>query len=424
MYKLDYKTYCNIDTLNNIKIIDRYITKDMSLRKYNDVVIVPTCKDRIDQGEMYDLSGSIVNDVNSNINYENRLDIKLEQQSKLNCYEKPILYLGAIPNCWGHFITDGLSKMWFLLSSHYQTLKDGCEVFVVIPYYDKEEIPRPLQNIINLLLGYNIQIKNITESRIYKEVYIPENSLFIKNGCRRYTKLYYDTVNQLISRVDIRKYKTYDKIYLSRSNWVHVNPDFGETDIEKSFNKVGYNSISPEKYSINEQIALFYNAKSIVSTSGSLAHNSLFCKEGTEIIVLRKCSSDSLDYQQMIDQMKNHNVTYIDCNLTLFVDQNVGLGPFFLYINDKLVSFFKDKYSFNIKGNFNSKRYMEYVKLCFKRGNIFYRTPQYNDLSDYSYIKLTSELREERNMFFYLKKYVLPNNIICHLKKYYCKIKR
>ena len=270
-------------------------------------------------------------------------------------------------------------------------------VSCVIPYHS--QVSSALTSLISYILNKDIKLENITNIRRYKKVLILDNSIFIEGGIRKYTIEYKTLIEKICSKINVSNNSKYDKIYLSRSNWIHVNPEFGESAIEKAFNKVGYKSISPEKYTFEEQLKMFMNAQSIVSTSGSLAHNSLFCKEGSEIIILRKSSSDCLDYQQMIDQMKNHKVTYIDCNLSVFLTEHVGLGPFFLYINDKLSKFFKDRFSITINENFSSKQFLEYSLLCMKRSDFFYRNPSHNELSEYLYKKMADELKNEMNIY-------------------------
>ena len=425
MSHFDFITYCNEDTIKNILPQNRSSERKLSIREFNDVIILPSESSFGEyQGEICDYRGNLISDINSNVNYRDittKIDI-----STLNigeCEEELCIYLGSIPNCWGHFITDGLSKLWWIKNNITSEILK--QILVVIPYNTK--VPKSYILLLTYILGVELNIKIVDRIKRYNKVLIPDNAIFIGEDGRTYTTEYKALIENICSNVTIPSKLKYDNIYLSRSNWIHVNPEFGESAIEKAFNKVGYKSISPEKYTFEEQLAMFMNAKSIVSTSGSLAHNSLFCKEGTEIIILRKSSSDCLDYQQMIDQMKNHKVTYIDCNLSVFLTEHVGLGPFFLYINDKLSKFFKDRFSININENFSSKQFLEYSLLCMKRNDFFYRNPSHNELGEYLYKKMSEELRNEKNIYkriYNIIDVLGLNSIKSTFKKIYYKIKR
>ena len=65
----------------------------------------------------------------------------------------------------------------------------------------------------------------------------------------------------------------------------------------------------------------------------------------------------------------------------LFVDENVNLGPFFMYINDNVIRFFKDRYNISVQNNFDVNQYLEYTKLCFAKDNFYRRNRIYNGYS-------------------------------------------
>lgn len=396
--QIDFKTYCDPDTERDIRVFDRFSKKNLQVYNYSNITILPSCNSvAIDcDGEIVQEDGTIINGVNSNVNYPYLIDNICTHTTESKIENTPIVYLGTIINCWGHYFTDGFSKMWFFFTDEWEQISKGnVKVCFVSPYRKLKEAPAPWLELIRLL-GLNITPQPINEYCKYKSVYVPDNSIYMYQRHRVYTKEYKQIVERLLMPVIPYNYGNFEKIYLSRKNWINGNADFGENAIERLFNKVGYVSICPEKYSIKEQLAIFKTAKSVVSTSGSLALNVIFCNNGIELIELRK-GMGSPDYQLMINQLKNHRITFIDCHLTLFVDENVALGPFFLYINDNLVRFFRDKYNLIVKNNFNIKQYLEYCRLCFAKENFYKRHRPYNEYSDFYYKKLTEEILSHKN---------------------------
>ena len=101
----------------------------------------------------------------------------------------------------------------------------------------------------------------------------------------------------------------------------------------------GYEIIHPLKLSIDEQLNILANCESFVSQVGSIAHNTLFVKDGTECVFIPRTSDGATNnYQAAINQMRNLNATYIDSTLTIFG----GLGPYCYIVSENLRKHFND----------------------------------------------------------------------------------
>ena len=124
--------------------------------------------------------------------------------------------------------------------------------------------------------------------------------------------------------------------------------EIGEKEIEKFFNNNGYYSISPEQLSLTEQIQFFRDSKEIVCISGTLPHNIMFADKGKNIIIINKTYKLN-KHQEIINQAKNANVTYLDLHISLF-PVAYGKGPFIMTINKNLQRFAQDRtYDLKIK---------------------------------------------------------------------------
>ena len=120
MSYFDFVTYCNEDTIKNIVPKNRFSDRKLSIRTLKDVIIIPADSSFGEyQGEICDRNGKIINGVNSNVDYENLNNVDISQLIIDDTIEESCIYLGAIPNCWGHFITDGISKIYNLNELEY-----------------------------------------------------------------------------------------------------------------------------------------------------------------------------------------------------------------------------------------------------------------------------------------------------------------
>ena len=169
-------------------------------------------------------------------------------------------------------------------------------------------------------------------------MYFPEPCFsYDKENCQRFfTKEYVDIVNCLESDICPAEYK---KIYFTRSG-ILDKKDFGEKKIEDLFERNGYKILHPEKMSFDEQISLLKGCDSFACTEGSVSHNVIFCKDKTDVVIIRKCNMIN-GYQMALNSLRDFSVTYIDSNKTVPANKrHPYLGPFFLYMSDLLADYF------------------------------------------------------------------------------------
>ncbi|MEG1586938.1 MAG: glycosyltransferase family 61 protein, partial [Bacteroidales bacterium] len=81
------------------------------------------------------------------------------------------------------------------------------------------------------------------------------------------------------------------RIFLTRKNTSHRH--FNENEVFSLLQGYGFESVAPEEYSIEDQIALFHNAEVIVGGTGAAFTNLLFCSYGCKVICLQHIIADS-----------------------------------------------------------------------------------------------------------------------------------
>lgn len=259
-----------------------------------------------------------------------------------------VIYIGYFCGIWGHILTDCLKKLWFLFSPEGKKfLQKGYKIIYVT--MDNKPLPRCCNEIFHLT-GIEINdCQRVSEIFSFQNVIVPDNSLYVKARRRYFTKEYADIIARIENNVineNNENFKKYKKIYLTRTQ-LEFNKDFGESIVEQEFRKNGFKIISPEKYSVTQQISFMLNADVVVATEGSISHNVIFCRPQTNIVILRK-SNYANGYTLVINECKNLNVTYIDANHTINLKNSPKWGgPFYLcvtrhlrkYLNKSVVVF-------------------------------------------------------------------------------------
>lgn len=276
------------------------------------------------------LEGSLTFEVKRNC----QIDRYNVHQINSNCSGK-VIYLGDYLNIWGHCITDNLKKLWFIrtdIGKDY--IKKGYRLICTL-----FNATRLSPNFIKLLeyLGIDAKLIDIVPyGTSFEEIIIPQDSL---GESHKSYKEFEDTINIIRDQIPIDPTLP-QKVYFSRSR-LNNGRDFGEKNIEEVFAKLGYCIIYPEQLPLEKQLLLLKNCKEFAATEGSVSHVMMFCQDGVKCNIIRKTVSFN-GYQFTINSIRKVIVCYIDAHLSLFQIFDNSFGPFFLYVNDNVVSFAND----------------------------------------------------------------------------------
>ena len=254
--------------------------------------------------------------------------------------DEEVMYGNFFYKHWGHFIIDIVNRLWYLVK--YQKINKIKIIFTT--YINSNiKIDGNYRKFLNLFGIKDENIILINEPTKFKKVIIPESSIY---PGKYYTNEYIDIFNKVSENVEISS-DIDKKIYLSRRNFKKAkNKEKGEEDIEKFFNMNGYISVSPEKIPLEKQIQYFRDSEEIVCINGTLSHNFIFANENKKSVIINKTYKLNKN-QEMINQAKKIDVTYIDSHISL-LPIAYGKGPFILNFNENLIQFAKDReYNYN-----------------------------------------------------------------------------
>ena len=253
---------------------------------------------------------------------------------------KRVIYLGNVVNCFGHFFTDNLRKVWFLKTTQGKKLiEEGAEIV-----YTTDQAPLiPVAFEIWKMAGVDLsRARLIDKLTRFDVVYIPDNCFF-EIEAKLYTPEWAELVESI--KENAIKSRPYSSEFGNSSRRVYLTrvgidnrskTEIGEREIVKVFKRRGYEIVSPEKLSICEQICLMDGCSHLVATEGSVAHLSLFCKPKTEVVILCKANYNN-DYQNVINEYADLNVTYVESHKSVMASKEAPWGgPFYLCVTKYL----------------------------------------------------------------------------------------
>ncbi len=287
---------------------------------------------------------------------------------RLKVQEKKVVYLGAFPAHYGHFIFEGLSRVWikkFFNPNEY--------LFIYISILNKNS---HLLEILSLLGIPDSNILKIDRPTKFKEIIIPEPSI-------RLNDYYFNEFKESVAFNYKNKQNHFSKkIFFTRYN--KNGRSFGHSFIEKFMQRNGYEIINPENYSLVNICKVLENCSHFASTSGTNMANSIFLPEGSKIICFNR-SSHVHPLQIMIDKMMDFDAQYVDCHLN-FPKINFSSGPYFFWPSNE---FFKFSNRFHKN---NIKVFIFFSYLC-------------SLIKEILYYLIIAFLRKIKNLILYKKKY-------------------
>jgi hypothetical protein len=233
-------------------------------------------------------------------------------KTKLNHIDEDVLFMGVLPNHFGHVMLDIASCLWPLLDPKHHGKK--------IVFLEEIENARPLANFI-ALFGIPLEsILFVQEPVQFKTVHIPQPALNLyleetftpKGYANPIIRDIYARINENVKGAPAFPPK---KVYFSRTRLNGGIRCFGEQQIENIFAKNGYSVFYPETMSFEDQIRVVRNADSYACVNGTLMHHSLFMKDGSEMIVLERGRINSNNHQPALNKIKNIKMVSVSASL-------------------------------------------------------------------------------------------------------------
>lgn len=283
--------------------------------------------------------------------------------------DKEVVFLGLYMGSFGHCITEGLNRLWFLLKNN--SINNYCYISQV----DSDDY-------YNLFKLFGIKSENIiriTKNTQFKKIIIPFASMRLYD---KYSDEYKETINKICNNIKPSKDK---KIYISRTRDVIASTQtIGEENIENIFKKNGFKILYPAFEKLETVISYMKGAEIVAGVVGTNMHNILFAKDNIKTINLNR-SNNIIKFQIVIDKMKNNEAYYVDSYYQPIPTNTLSAVPFLIYPTNYTKKFFKD---FGIKYNINRKKLYKQFPFDLTKYLYQYHKSVYNNIdNDTSVIK-------------------------------------
>ena len=270
---------------------------------------------------------------------------------------KTVIYLGMFYPVWGHVLTGNLYRIWFLNSEVFKREFKNCPI-VFISWRGRRlkrypNFPRLLE-----LLGVDVdKLQLIDQPTQFDKIILPDESMY-RDGYRKITAEYRETIDLIRDfALKNRTPTSSKKVY-----YFYGKNQTGEERLAEYFKSKGYDIISPEKLSFDEQLNVMINADSFASTLGSCSHNSIFLRDNAETIFIPRAVDTFTSYQPTLDAVHPLNANYIDSTLSVFNERH---SAHCFIIGERLKKFFGD--TFDGYDDEDFKAFLEYFKLAAKK---------------------------------------------------------
>lgn len=272
-----------------------------------------------------------------------------------------VIYLGLWFNVWGHAITDNIRRLWFLKSDAFKKEFKNCPL-VYLPWEGRPlESQQNFRRLLEILEVKVNELQPITQPTQFDKIILPDESIFY-DGKYKFTAEYRETIEHVRAfalknlLLDLHK-----NIYYFHGKKLQI----GEERLAEYFKSKGYEIISPEKLTFDEQLSLLINCKSFATTIGSCAHNSIFLRDGVEAIFILR-SPNRFTRQMTLSYVNALKANYVDSSLSLFCS---GDHYHCYIISEQLKRFFGDKFNGYEEEDF--KTFLKYVKNSMRQGRNF-----------------------------------------------------
>lgn len=285
--------------------------------EYNDAIVLPVVK-ILDDNVTYRRGGV----VDSSGNYVELSQTKSRAVGKYAVKEyefidEKVVYCGFFYKSWGHFITEGVSRLWYALNND-----ESIDAYVFI--VEKDEIQSFSGNYLEYLklLGIADKVRIINKATKFRTIIVPEEGFALNNY---YTELFvkmYEFINN--KGLSLYSGPKFDNVFFSKrkceiSIMAHLNEKF----VDDFFAKNGFKIFYPEQLSLIDTIGIIQNAKSLAGISSSLIHNQLFGHGNQTTICIEKDAFYN-PYQIMIAKITKSKSVFIDACRSIFTVNNKG----------------------------------------------------------------------------------------------------
>ena len=272
------------------------------IRTFDSAIVQPEQIGRFASGCVVAESGVVRDTLLSPCLYHN-VDLRI-RDSEVVTESCDALFIGCFYNCWGHSLTDSLRYLWVFLPRYRKMLVEAAGNAKIVYVTAGGECGRKFgKNFAEMLDVLGVPRERIIEIRKptrFRRLFVPTPSFYEDEKIDRHcTDKYKETIDYIIDAVVPRSAAPDKIVYFTRSKWQHgfARKDFGEIAIERAVKRAypDCEMVAPETLSFKELVKLVASCKMLITTEGSIGHNSLFLRGGGNIrCVIEMLATESI----------------------------------------------------------------------------------------------------------------------------------
>lgn len=218
------------------------------------------------------------------------------------------LYGGYFRHAWGHFLVNSTARLWPLFNGMAEAVDS------IVFFRDDDTAAAPTGNFAEFFalagIASRVKIVAATARCRFEQLIVAEPSL--EGGV--YISGEFMLPFEHVRSACLERHALAPEqqpLMLARSAWGRDEAQINVDRLEALFAAAGCIIVAPEQLSLSELIARMAAAPTVISFSGSAAHNFLFCKD-KDLVILERCAANNI-YQTAIDLLIGRPAVHVDC---------------------------------------------------------------------------------------------------------------
>jgi capsular polysaccharide biosynthesis protein len=223
----------------------------------------------------------------------------------LDCHPGTIMYMGYLNPHYGHFIINTLPRFWPLLYGREKLPELCCHVVGTVQEFLEMNFAKTIFASVGLTEGLNTFDRPLRISTLL----VPDTSLHEQFGVHRIFGELCKQVGRDLWRED-EVDTISDPLYLSKTRLkIGVGRFADEERIVAKLSEAGATIFFPEEHTFADQVATMARHKTIIGTTGSAFHTSIFSAPARKIIGLSPTALTNTNYT-MLDIINKNRSRY------------------------------------------------------------------------------------------------------------------
>ena len=233
--------------------------------------------------------------------------------------DEDVIYGGLLMNHFGHFMMECLGRLWYVLQNPETKSKI---VFITTAGYRSW-----FEEFLNLMGIESERVIYVDKPLQFRSVTVPEQSQYSRNRIMKEFFLPYKAIKARVTPGESKKlYLTRTEYDTEKHNGVRC---FNEKYFEDFFTARGFESVSMEKLSLEEQVSLIMGADEIAANLGTLTHWAAFCKPNAKFIMINRTNNFVSIVQCLVNTLFNVDYYIVDGSKNfLYADRTNGVCMF------------------------------------------------------------------------------------------------